>query len=244
MQRKLPLLVENIEKTLTDLERFRRIVSSQWATEIGSIALKDLIKKCATKPKLLPVTEDIVKLKSYVENIAEENYKQLKISKSMDSYKLLAESTLVLTIIHNRKRVGDIQYLDLNSYKQQIDYTEQSMPQTELGSSLSENEKILTKHYKKIVAIGKGSRAVTILIPKVLQKFFSTICSLRTNSTWFSPDNTYFFTYPQSMRWIDGCAVIRKYAKMCGAKASEPAYFLPIKETYSNGYPSTKLKKQ
>lgn len=88
----------------------------------------------------------------------------------------------------------------------------------ELVNSLNENEKLLTRHYKKIVSIGKGIRAVAILIPKNLQKFFSTILQIRLQGAWFSEENTYFFTYPNSQRWIDGCAAIRKYAKMCGAK--------------------------
>lgn len=41
------------------------------------------------------------------------------------------------------------------------------------------------------------------------------------NSKFFSPQNKYFFTYPKSMRWINGCSVIRKYAKLCGAKNPE-----------------------
>lgn len=49
-----------IEKKLTTLERFKNLIYTQWATEIGSLALKDLNEKSAIEPKLLPITEDII----------------------------------------------------------------------------------------------------------------------------------------------------------------------------------------
>lgn len=221
LREKIPLFVQNIENTIKDLERFKKIVESQWTTELGSLALKDLNEKSVAKPKLLPVTEDVIKMKNFVENVAEEAYGRLKMSVTVNDYRILIETTLISTILHNRKRVGDIQYLDLNSYRGQIENVTNTIVQTELVSSLTENEKVLTQNYKRIVAIGKGSRPVTLLIPKNLQKFFSMVYNLRINSTWFPPENAYFFTYPKSVRWIDGCSVIRKYAKMSAAKYPE-----------------------
>nr|CAI5858945.1 unnamed protein product [Callosobruchus analis] len=197
LQAKIPLTVENVEKTLTDIERFQKIVTSQWTTEIGSLALKDLNEKSATKPKLLPITEDIMKLKNGIEE-----------------YRTLAETTLVSTVLHNRKRVGDIQYLEIKSYQEQVESGKTATVQTEFTESLSENEKLLTQNYRRLISVGKGSRPVTILIPKSLQKYFSLLYNLRQNTTWFSPNNVYFFTYPKSLKWIDGCSVIRKYAKI------------------------------
>ncbi|KAJ8964008.1 hypothetical protein NQ314_005220 [Rhamnusium bicolor] len=94
------------------------------------------------------------------------------MSKNVNDYRILIETTLVLTILHNRKRVGDVQYLDLNSYKEQIETSTNSTSQTEFTMSLSENEKLLTQNYTRIRAIGKGSKPVTILIPRNLQKHF------------------------------------------------------------------------
>lgn len=94
------------------------------------------------------------------------------------------------------------------------------MTQTEFTASLTENEKILTQYYCKITAIGKGSRPVTILLPKHIRKYFSMICKLRKEK-WFPEKNVYFFTYPKSKFWIDGYSVMRKYAAICGAKHPE-----------------------
>lgn len=224
-QKKISLPSQNIDRKLTDLKRFKKVIECQWTTELGSLALKDLNEKASTKPKLLPVTEDIIKLKKYLEKIAEEAYmqlKQLKKSKrAKDPYRILAEAVLILAMLHNRKRVGDIQYLELNAYMEQIHNAVNPSVQMELASSLTKNETFLTQYYKKIVSVGKGTRPVTILIPRNLQGYFETLFTWRKKSTWFSPKNTYFFTYPKSMRWINGCAILSKYAQMCGAKHPE-----------------------
>lgn len=215
------LTIDDKEVYLTKIKRFRKIVENQWTTEIGSLALKDLNEKSVIKPKLLPFTEDIIKLKTVVEKVAEESYKTLEVSKTNDAYNKLSETTLILTLLHNRKRVGDIQYMELNTYKKQISLDNYSNSQAEMASSLTENERILTRHYKRITNIGKGSRPVTILIPKTLQKYFSMLCTIRSSTDWFPCENNYFFTYPQSIRWINGCSIIRKYAKISGAKNPE-----------------------
>lgn len=222
LRRKIPLLVHDIENQLTNLKRFREMVDTQYSTELGSLALKDLNQKSATRPKLLPVTQDIMKLKSFVENVAQKAYDILIVnSKNISEYRTLVESVLVSIILHNRKRVGDIQYFEVSSYRDQINDTEKCTVQTEMCTSLSENEKILTSNYKRIISIGKGSRSVTILIPKNLQKYFVLLQELRDNCIWFPPENLYLFTYPHSMKWIDGCSVLRKYAKLSGAKNPE-----------------------
>lgn len=204
---------------MKNLERFKNLVDTQWATEIGSLALKDLNEKGSVKPKCIPLTEDIMKLVSLVNKKAEEAYQKLKVSKDVEAYKILVETTLVATILHNRKRVGDVQYLDWKSCENQLSRNIH-VAQTEFTESLTDSEKILTQNYCKITSIGKGSRPVTILISKSIQKYFSLICKLRKEN-WFPEDNIYMFTYPNSKFWIEGCAVMRKYAAICGAKHPE-----------------------
>lgn len=219
LRKKIPYHVGNVEEILKNLERFKNLVESQWVIEIGSLALKDLHEKSSIKPTLLPITEDIIKLAKLVEVTAEEAYKKLCLSKDMKSFRILSETILVFTVLHNRKRVGDVQYLEWKSCEEQLK-NDNTIQQVELAASLSETEKVLTQNYKKIISIGKGSRAVTILVPKKMQKYLSMLCKLR-NESWFPPENIYLFTYPKSMHWIDGCSVIRKYAAMCEAKHPE-----------------------
>jgi hypothetical protein len=218
LRKKILIPVGDVEICLRDLKRFKELIESQWTIELGSLAMKDLNNRAANKPKLLPLTEDIMKLKQLLDKCAEEAYGKLKIKKTMEDYRALVETTLVSSILHNRKRVGDIQYLELESYEEQSKNDAMSTNQDEFLKSLTETEKVLTQHYKKINTCGKGSRTVPVLIPKDTLKFYDMILSIRKNMNWFPEKNVYFFTYPKSQRWIDGTAVMRKYAKMCGAK--------------------------
>ncbi|XP_068898893.1 uncharacterized protein [Tenebrio molitor] len=218
LRKKILIPVGDVEICLRDLKRFKELIESQWTIELGSLAMKDLNNRAANKPKLLPLTEDIMKLKQLLDKCAEEAYGKLKIKKTMEDYRALVETTLVSSILHNRKRVGDIQYLELESYEEQSKNDAMSTNQDEFLKSLTETEKVLTQHYKKINTCGKGSRTVPVLIPKDTLKFYDMILSIRKNMNWFPEKNVYFFTYPKSQRWIDGTAVMRKYAKMCDAK--------------------------
>lgn len=65
---------QDIEEYLENLGRFKNLVDTQWAAEIGSLALKDLNEKGSVKPKSLPLTEDIMQLVSLVNKKAEEAY--------------------------------------------------------------------------------------------------------------------------------------------------------------------------
>lgn len=86
-----------------------------------------------------------MKLKSFVENSAQKAYDILLVnSNNFSEYRTLVENVLVSIILPNRKKVGEIQHLEVNSYKQQIHDTEKCTIQTEMYTS--ENEKILTNN--------------------------------------------------------------------------------------------------
>lgn len=103
-----------------------------------------------------------------VETTAEEGYKKLLSLRDLNLCRILKETVLVSTILHNRKIVGDVQYLELKSFKDQYE-NDNTFLQTELARSLTENEKILTQNYKRITSFGKESRPVTVL-PRKMQK--------------------------------------------------------------------------
>lgn len=219
LRKKIQIDVGDTEKFLLALERFQNLVKSQWTTEVGSLALKNATAKAAKKAKLLPLTEDIIKLKNYTDKVSKESFEAWHKKKSAETLRLLIETTLVSLILYNRKRVGDIQYLDLDSFETQIN--ESDVEQKDLLASLSEKEKILTRNYKRIMTIGKGSRQTPILLSNTHKKYLKLIHQVRASKIgggWFKETNQYIFSAPYSERWMDGCAVLRKYAKACKAK--------------------------
>lgn len=164
-RKSIDIEVEDKEVFIQRLERYKKLVETQWSKELASLAKKDMESKAAEKPALLPVTEDIMKLKKYVDATAAEAYNQLTSKHTQKAYSVLAETTLISSIVHNRKRVGDVQYLQVESFQNQRK-THLRGQTDEFLEALSSSEKILMQHYVRIVTIGKGSRSVPVLIPR------------------------------------------------------------------------------
>ncbi|KAF5279660.1 hypothetical protein FQR65_LT15317 [Abscondita terminalis] len=203
--------VQDYEAKIKDLKRFKVLVESQWNFEISSLAMKDLSEKKWNKPVVLPLTKDIVKFRSYILKIAEDNEQILKNDIfNVTAYKNLVDSSLTLTILFNRRRIGDVQYVTIESYLKEYSNSDQ----IEYLEQLTESEKVLTKTYKRIVAGGKGSRAIVILFPQNIQKYIALLLRVRKETKIVPQENTYLFAYPNvKSQWIRADVVLRKFAK-------------------------------
>lgn len=197
------------DDTLRDIKRFKQLIDSQWTTEISSLAFKDLNEKKWEKPVMLPLTRDITKFKEYVSRVANKAATVLKTEPdNKKEFKNLIEASLTLTILFNRKRIGDVQYTKIKTYIDSIG----SVNQEECEKALSDSEKMLTKHYKRIVTGGKGSKPVAILFPLILQSYIDLIVKLRNETNLVPSNNPYLFGYPGTTKWTRGDVVMRKFA--------------------------------
>ncbi|KAJ8933558.1 hypothetical protein NQ314_013932, partial [Rhamnusium bicolor] len=143
---------DNLEARLKEIKRFRFLVQSQWNNEVSSLALKDLAEKKWNRPVMLPLTEDIMKFRDYILETAEKNVVLLRRDNNdRKSFKKLVDASLAFTILFNRRRIGDVQYVETNSYLGNFTVNNQ----TEFLEKLTESEKVLTSSYKRVVAGGK-----------------------------------------------------------------------------------------
>ncbi|XP_074031301.1 uncharacterized protein isoform X2 [Leptinotarsa decemlineata] len=222
-------LCTNREEILTETKRFQELIDSQWTTEISSLAFKDLREKQWEKPILLPLTRDITKFKEYVTLIANRSMAFLESDyTNKKHFKNLVQASLALTILFNRKRIGDVHYTKLTTYTESAN----SINQEECEKALTESEKILTKYYKRIVTGGKGSKPVAILFPPYLQTFIDFFLKIRSENQNIVPENNpYLFGSPGTVKWTRGDVVIRKFAHEAGLE-------------YPDQISSNKLRKQ
>ncbi|XP_044765585.1 uncharacterized protein LOC123321865 [Coccinella septempunctata] len=183
---------------------------------MGSLALKDLTEKHSTNMQRLPLTKDLILFNKYCYEIAEQAKNDLQSDKSnLAAFKRLSEAVLVLTISINRKRVGDVQYTKVDTYNKDFEYND-------CLDILTESEKEMTKFFKRIVTIGKGSRAVPLLFPKKIQYYIDILLQVRKETTIVPKENPYLFALAGSQsKWIDGPSTLRKYAQSCGAENPE-----------------------
>ncbi|XP_045468274.1 uncharacterized protein LOC123676438 isoform X3 [Harmonia axyridis] len=215
--KKNPLIkIDNINKTLKDIRNFKTLVESNWKFEMGSLALKDLTEKHSTNIQKLPLTKDLILFNKYCYQIADRAKNDLQSDiNNLGAFKKLSETVLVLTISINRKRVGDVQYTKIETYTK-------NHGNNDCLDILSESEKQITKFFKRIVTIGKGSRAVPLLFPKKIQEYIEILLSVRKQSTLVPQENPYLFALAgSSSKWIDGPSTLRRYAKSCGAENPE-----------------------
>ncbi|KAJ8929701.1 hypothetical protein NQ314_017595 [Rhamnusium bicolor] len=126
---------------------------------------------------------------------------------SEKDYKTLVQCLLALLIIFNRRRIGDVQYLKISDYK-----NDQRSNYTDFENVLSSTEKVLATKYRRVLNSGKGSRAVVILFPEVIEIYIKLL--LEHRNKFIEEDNDYLFAIPGSkVKWGRGDIAIRNLTK-------------------------------
>lgn len=208
------IIANDYNDAIKNVKYFSKLVESRWKYEMGSLALKDLTENQVKNPQKLPITEDVLLFNKYCLNVAEKAHRHLKTDLSINYFRELSESVLALTISINRKRVGDVQYTKLESYQSSDSKEEQNCINV-----LSDAEKELTKNFKRIVTIGKGSKPVPLLFPKKIQEYIDLLLSVRERTNYVPKENPFLFALTGSRKkWIDGSSTLTKFAERCGAK--------------------------
>lgn len=112
------------------------------------------------------------------------------------------------TVLLNRKRIGEIEHLTVSVYNSITTQTQQE----EFINRLTESEKILTRNFKRVFTLGKGSKLVPILFSRNLQDIINTLLYVR--HLYVSDKNEYLFANPNTEnRWLSGYNTLKKLAK-------------------------------
>lgn len=204
------------ELKLKEIYDLKSMIKSHWCNDLSSLANKVLNENKLKKPQLLPLTEDIRCFNNYIRTLASEAFEKLKNKEGIKiNYKILAECTLCLVLVFNRKRIGEVQFLDIKSYEKE----ESTVNQEEFLKCLTEFEKKMSSCFRRIVVFGKGSKPVAILLTKLMISYIDLLLKIRKETDIVCKSNNYVFANPgSSLRWMSGSYVIRKIAYKCGAK--------------------------
>ena len=137
-------LRETDDKSLKDAENFLKLMESDWTDNVSSIALASLRTNKFNKPPMLPVTEDLIKIRDYQQDRI--SYLVQKLTKKTPTYhrwKELAAVTLSRVIMFNKRRGGEAAKLLIDTYKSRPDWSKVSSQ--EVQDTLSNAEKVLMK---------------------------------------------------------------------------------------------------
>lgn len=81
-------------------------------------------------------------------SLADTAYEKLRNQEQLeDYYKILTECTLTIVLVFNRKRIGEVQFLDIDTYERDF----QHVCQEESLGSLTELERTLSSTCKNLL---------------------------------------------------------------------------------------------
>ena len=87
-----------------DLWYFIELITSEWAQKISKVALNTLVEASFNKVEEVPLTEDLINLKKYLEKEMTIHYKELKFRPTLVAWRALAALTVVRIILFNKRR--------------------------------------------------------------------------------------------------------------------------------------------
>lgn len=197
----------------SNLKAMINLFSSNWQYEISSQAASSLNLSKWNKITIVPLAQDLKKIREYVMKEAEVAEKKLKQNPTNQvAYNKLMETVFCRVILLNRRRPGELQRMQLDTYTSSSD----KRTYEEFSDAISSTEQILLKKLKRVVIRGKRGRGVPVLFSEDIQQHLKTLIRLRKN---FVPEqNVYLFAKANFHTPIVGYKVLSKYAKNSGAQ--------------------------
>lgn len=164
------------------------------------------------KPQHIPLTRDIQTLHKYLQTQADSFSQKLADGPDEEAFQHLTEVTLVMVIILNRRRVGEVQFTNLEDYTKAINNNLES----DMFASLSEAEKELSKSLVRVVIKGKRGRGVPVLFTKNMKNNVDLLIR-RMKDCGVDITNKYLFpSLRHSSGYYRAYNVVTKLAKEAG----------------------------
>ena len=134
------------KETKKDADVFIQLYEEEWEDEISSTALATLKTNHFNKNELLPLTSDVVLLKTYLEDQMSELTEKLErgennMTDTFTMWRRLSEVTLAHTSMFNKRRASEVAELRVSSYKERPNWNMQI--NQEVIKTLDEVEKKL-----------------------------------------------------------------------------------------------------
>ena len=204
-------------------ESFLKLHELKFFVEIGAEAKRFLNTEKRRKPKLLPLSQDIVKLTAYLREKSMKDMENLKNNELPREERIkawigLQKTTLCQLIIFNRRREGEVSRMELKDYNSKKDADENS----EIESSLNTIEQNLCKILTRVEIQGKNSNNVPVLLTPHVKESIDTLLKYR-KYVGVSEGNNYLFAscLRQARSHYRGSHCLKIFSEECGAANPE-----------------------
>ena len=206
---------ESDEAKIQQISRFLELHELEWNVKVSCAAHRDIIQAKQNFVASTPLSSDVKLLADYLkQKVTDELPKLNEDHGNKGAYSELQQALLSLIILFNRRRSGEVSKMTLRDYHGQHDPMDQAK---ELG--MSELEKSLCSHFKRVEIVGKRGRLVPILLTPLMTEALGFLVTCR-DEVEISPDNIYLFAsmHRCSENYIRGSDTMRRYSEACGAE--------------------------
>ncbi|CAH2013947.1 unnamed protein product [Acanthoscelides obtectus] len=191
----------------------------KWASRISSNALNTLYSRKMNKTQLLPISEDLLKLNTFISNSIKMYKERLQTFSDSESWKMLAYCLLARIILFNKRRSGEAARLTIDSYNSRPQWSEQST--TELKNSLTPFEVKLAERLAVVEMPGKRAKKVPVLLTDEVRVALDLLISKRTDCG-ISGNNPYIFACSKnSTQFLRGHDYLSKMCKLADLRNPE-----------------------
>ena len=92
---------------MEDLQYFIDLIEGEWSTRISTVAINTLNEKTFNSHDILPVTEDLIKLKEFIVDGVRENYLKLRNEVTPELFRSLEEFVISRILTFNKRRCNE-----------------------------------------------------------------------------------------------------------------------------------------
>ena len=188
--------------------QFLKLCELKWPNQVSSVALRNISDRKRSGVLFVPLTEDVVKLNSFL--TAEATSLASTAAADASDFMAMTQVVLAKVIIFNRKRQGEASKVTLD------DYNKKGKAQnSDVNLALTEFERSLLKVFDRVEIRGKRGRTVPLLLTEEVTSWINILLAARM--TFIHADNPYLFASSGEHSHFRGSDVLRKFAMACGA---------------------------
>jgi len=194
------------------VDDFLKIYDIDFSGTINKVVTETHTKVKRQKKITIPQTNDIKSLSNYLKEKIKEYSEILSKKFLFETWRSLAEVTLIAIQVFNRRRAGETERILINDYKNY-----ECICGTKCKTSKQFGK---THNYVRFIIRGKLNRTVPVLLDAQMLKSIQLLLQFRKDAKVPS-SNPFLFGLPskdKSHKHLRACRLMRDFASACGAK--------------------------
>ncbi|XP_047456744.1 M-phase phosphoprotein 8 isoform X2 [Mugil cephalus] len=217
-------------ETESEVKKFIQLLDTKWSECFSrktlALSLKQEVKKVEVDKST--VTEDLIKLHTFIAKEEDEAMKELKESPTLSTWKKLSEATLADVCLFNRGRVGNIGRLLLQTYTNKKSRGT-FLPSADQVRKSTKLELDLGSSFTRLELEGQYGRNMLVLLTERMVLSVDLLVEHREQAG-VAKTNPYLFARTEGPSFIRGLDCFRRAAMECGVKNPEALLSSSLRE--------------